>query len=109
MKINEIILESTFSNYELIRTNAMNNQYGAAGTEFDEHYNKEVVDNIKHEYQRYKKLGNNPVFLQSEKQQGDKYTTKPPKDATESAGFRGREAALERAGIQRKPQTKKKR
>lgn len=103
MKIIEIINESIESNsrYDLLLNHALNCQYGSSGTDFDKHYNPEIVANIKREYDRYKKLGDNPVFLKPEKQETDKYTTEPKKDNIQSAGYRGREKALQKAGIRK--------
>lgn len=103
MKIIEIINESREANtrYDLILHQAMANPYGAGGTELDAHYNPEIVANIKYELDRYKKLGDNPVFLKPEKQKGDKYSNEPKKGDIQSAGYRGKEKALQRSGIRK--------
>jgi len=78
---------------------ALSMPYGAAGSEYDRQYNPEIVNNIEAEYDRYKKIGKSPLFTKSEKDESEKYTTKPKPNEMPSSGFVGREKALKRAGI----------
>lgn len=95
MKIKDIITES----YD-ITNDALKMPYGCAGSEFDKMYNPEIVKNIETEYNRYKKLGKNPVFIKDQADPDQKrFTTKPEPRAVKSPGYLGREKVLKNAGI----------
>ena len=94
MKITDIITESMD-----LTAMALKLPYGAAGSEYDRQYNPEIVDNIEKEYKRYKKIGDSPLFTKSEKNDAEKFTTKPKPNENPSSGYIGREKALKRAGI----------
>lgn len=94
MKISEIITESI----DMVN-DALKLPYGAAGSKFDALHNPEIVKNIKSEYERYRKLGENPVFLRDEDNGEESFTATPKDKNSASPGYLAREQAFKRAGI----------
>ena len=99
MKMKEIIVETNDLN-ELHRI-AMNDPFGAAGSELDKRFNPEAGNYAEDERQKYPKVDFTPVVKKdADNPARKKMTTIPKKDEPQSPGYRGREKAKERAGMQ---------
>lgn len=104
MRINEILKESAFSDSDIVST-ALNDPYGAAGSDLDKMLNPEAhrFAQMQHKLNK-KREGETHIYTHEtiEKNQ-KKFSNQPPKDNQPSAGYMGLEAVKKRAGIPTKP------
>lgn len=95
MKLNEFLTESELTQFY---------PYGAANTPHDAQFNPEAVQMNRIQAERYKELrtafGGAPVIKKEAPNSANhEFRTEPRTDEDQSAGFRGKQKALARAGI----------